>query len=87
MVLKIVAVWDIKARVYIAPAAYRNQFDAARAFGAAATEPGNQINVHAWDFELHELGEFFDQDGKLVPRSEPFVICRASDFKVAPKGD
>lgn len=80
MKLKLVAIWDVKARMYFAPHFVRNVFEGARGFAQGIRDPGHQLSKFPDDFQLHELGVFDDETGR-GEYGDALCIAQGGDFK------
>lgn len=78
------AVYDVKAQAYATPFFMPSTGLAIRAFSEVATDQNSQLCKHAEDFSLYKIGEFDDNEGKLITLTNPEYLTRASDFKIEP---
>lgn len=65
MVVKIFAVYDIKAEAYMAPFFMPATGQAVRMFKDAVNDKNTQFGKHPEDYKLVQIGEFDDNKGML----------------------
>lgn len=82
MVLKIYAVFDVKASNYGQPFFMTQHGLAVRAFSDLAQDDKASVSKHPEDYKLYCLGEYDDNSGKFVSLSVPEFINNATDFIV-----
>lgn len=78
MILHMYAIRDIKARVYHAPFFQRSVVEAVRMFTQLINDPQTFISKYPEDYELFELGDFSDDDGKWGVHDPLFVVAGPS---------
>lgn len=66
MILKVFSVYDSKAEAYMQPFFFNSRGQAVRAFSDTANDPKSQLNRHAGDFTLFEVGEYDDSNGNML---------------------
>lgn len=76
--LKVIAVYDVKAAAYSAPKFIPTIGLAVRAFTDVCADPSSPMAQYPADFSLRELGTFDPATGKLVSHPEPIMILEAS---------
>jgi len=79
MNLKVFAALDAVVGAFLQPFFCRSRGEAIRSFEAAVTDGKSQLSAHSKDYSLYEIGEWSDDDGKLLP-IEPQRICGGADF-------
>lgn len=80
MKLKAYAIWDEKASCYLQPAFHPTKGLAIREFTDIVKNPGNPINKYPGDFTLFEIGEYDNENAKLLPHPAPISIGTATEF-------
>lgn len=85
MIVKMFAVYDVKAEAYMAPFSHQTKGLAIRSFCAAASDSNSVISKYPEDFALFELGEFDDMTGVLKPVKVPVSLGTARDFMTQPR--
>lgn len=66
MAHRITAIWDSKARVYSQAVVFANVPEAIRAFGVACSDANSPFRRWPGDYELHLVGEFDPESGKVT---------------------
>lgn len=80
--MKIVSVRDIKASVYGNPVFVNSLGAAIRSFGDEIQKTdGNPFALHPEDYELYDLGEFDETEGKFNLHDRPKQIAVGSNYK------
>jgi len=74
------SVFDIKSRIYHPPMYCHNTGHATRMFTSIFLEPKTTINQFPDDFQVFQIGEFDDSNGKIKPLQNPELICSAADL-------
>lgn len=80
MILKVFAVYDVKAVAYMQPFFSNSVGSALRAFGDASCEDRSPLSKHPADYNLFELGSFDDASGLLESLPAPKYLGSALDF-------
>lgn len=80
MILKVCAVYDLKAKAYMQPFFGGNVGSAMRGFGDEVTREGSPIAKHPEDYQLFELGNFDDNSGVIVGIVPCKLLCSANDY-------
>lgn len=76
-----VSVRDNATETFARPFCVSHPRQAVRSFSDETNNPESEINKHAEDYELWQLGSFDDASGVIT--SEPTRLVRASDLKKA----
>lgn len=71
MILEMMAVYDTKARAFLAPIFVRSVEVAQRAVADAVNDPKHEWHRHASDFVLFGFGAFADDQGTFSLLQEP----------------
>lgn len=90
MLLKVFAVYDLKACAFFQPFFSGQSGSAIRGFGDSVNDGKSPFGAHPEDYQLFELGTFDDNVGTLTGLLPMKLLCSASDFsasKVSIKGD
>lgn len=88
MKISIFAVYDKKLKQYNRPFPEMSVIQATRGFHVAVTDPSSQLSHFPKDFELHEVGSFDDESGKLTNNTMPtFVQSAMACVKIAKEID
>lgn len=77
--IKIYAIYDMKAQFYKPPFYQRSKGEALRTFTQLANDKQTLVGMHPEDFALYELGEFDDIKGTLHPET-PISLGKAVDY-------
>lgn len=80
MKVKIFSVQDSKAGVFMQPFPAVNELVALRGFADAAKDKVTNVGKHPEDFNLFELGEFDDQEGKFTNLNTPKMLGTANQY-------
>lgn len=80
MMMKVVAVFDIKAKAYMQPWFAGNVGSAMRAFGDEVSKEGSPLGRHPEDYQLFELGSYDDSTGLIIGASPCKLLCTALDY-------
>lgn len=80
MIDKLVAVFDVKLKLFMSPFLARNIAAGLRQFSDMCNAPNSQLGKHPEDFVLYELGTFDIENGILSPATPIHVIGKALDF-------
>lgn len=78
MKLKMFAIFDVKAAVYIQPMFFRRTEEAIRSFGIACNSPESDFYKYAEDYCLCEMGAFDDENGEIVSLRNPVHLMLAT---------
>lgn len=79
------AVYDLKARAYMAPFTCATVGIAIREFARSVGHPGSPFAEFPEDFQLYQLGEFDSGSGELRSPLPPLPLARAIEFQKAVK--
>lgn len=82
MKLRIFSIYDEKAQAYNFPQYMKHNGEAIRALQNELDRKESMICKFPKDFSLYCLGEFDDNNGKFVGKSEPELVIRATDLMV-----
>jgi len=80
MVNKVFAIYDSKAEAYMVPFFQPTKGQALRMFQDSCNDPKSQLNKHAADFTLFELGEYDDLTGTLTTHGAKINLGNALEF-------
>lgn len=75
----IVSVYDHKQRAYSSPVVCKNAADGVRSFLHGRSDPQSMLSKFPEDYELHSLGEFDSETGRIFPISKPLRLASATD--------
>jgi len=79
MIVKVFTLFDKKAAVFHPPVYLHTEGEARRHFAMASSQnPSNSIGAYPEDFDVYQLGEFCDNEGKYSCDSPRFV-CNLTD--------
>jgi hypothetical protein len=78
-VLKMYAVYDVKAQMYSHPHFLQSDGVAIRSFSQVCEDENSQFNKYPSDFSLYFIGSFDVESGEVIP-DVPRQICNASEF-------
>lgn len=73
MILRVFAVFDVKAKYFMQPFVMKTSAEAVRVFGDMCQNAQNPLGRHPADYTLFEIGQYddasamFTQDGAHVP--------------------
>lgn len=78
--MKIFGLFDKKAEVFTAICEHSNEETYKRSLFSFVNNnaPTNNLHHHAFDYELHLLGQFDDHSGLITPEKK--FICYAADL-------
>ncbi len=79
MIVKLYAVHDTLAGLYLPPTVADTDAVITRDFGDAVRKGGTPISEHPEDYTLECIGEY-DRETGVIVGSSPRVICHACDF-------
>lgn len=65
--LKVFSVFDVKAEAYLRPFFVKTRGQAIRGFSDAVNDPQHEFHAHPDDYTLFQIGEFDEDEGKLIP--------------------
>lgn len=74
---KLTAVYDYKAKLFIAPQFVRNDAEATRAFAETVNNPETYFHKYPKDYALMALAVWDDESGKITPLEIPEKIVDA----------
>ena len=77
---QVFSVYDVKAKCFLPPFFMHQPEMAIRAISNATNDPGHQFHANPEDYSLYHLGEFDDDNGKLVPFNEPVQLVTALEL-------
>lgn len=80
MILIVCAVRDSAINAFMRPFYVPAVGAAVRSFNDEVNRKDSELGAHASDYELFELGEFFEETGTFSMLSEPRSLARAKDF-------
>ena len=80
MKLCVFTVYDSKADCYLQPIYFKSKGEAIRSFSDECNRSESQMNVHAEDFTLFQLGEFDDSNASFDLLVTPVAIGKAIEF-------
>lgn len=84
----IYSLFDLKMRQYGALVVARNDESIVRSLkDSLEKDTQSPVGKHPSDFELHELGEFDEESGRLKPRTSSRFVCNCGDARVAVGGE
>jgi len=81
--LKIFAVFDVKAAQFGTPIFCINRGVALRNFSDVCAKPDSMLCQHSGDYSLYELGEYDPSTGKIDALVPPAIFVSASDVVAA----
>jgi len=77
----IVSIYDKKAKSYVLGLGLaRNSAIAVRDFSQACTNPESNFNKFPEDYELHCIGEFNEESGKIKQDKDIIILTKAELF-------
>lgn len=79
--IKVFAVFDLKAGAYMMPFTMPATGQALRAFSDSVNDPKTGFYRHPGDYELFLIGEFDEISGQLSGKVNPEYLVRALDVK------
>lgn len=80
MKLKVFSILDTVANAFNTPFFFPTVGQAVRAFKDLANDQNTAVARHPTDYTLYEIGEFSDENGRLVALEVPNRLGRGSDF-------
>jgi len=85
MQLQLFSLRDLKAKLWLAPSAYRSQQDATRALVLAVAREDSDLARYPEDYQLYHVGSFDDESGIFSPCPPAHVIdlisCKEAAIK------
>lgn len=81
MELKMMAIYDAKARAFIAPFFVAHEDVAVRIVGHAVNDLTHAFGKNPEDFQLYKLGSFWDHNGEVLPLLPPQMVCVLSSLR------
>lgn len=85
--MKMFTIYDSKAAAFLQPFFAATTAVAVRSFSAAARQEGHDFHNYAEDYTLFELGEFDQENAKMMLCDSPKSICLASTVLAADNGE
>lgn len=82
--MKLFAVKDMKAGIYLNPNFQRSVADAIRSWEVVANEGESMVSKFPHDFRLYHLADFSQDNGILSVLETPQDLGSAADFKKRP---
>lgn len=76
-----VAVRDLAVQAYMRPFFVAHPAQAIRSFMDEVKRKDGDMGKHKADYELYELGWFYEESGKFENNKEPRCLIRAIDVK------
>lgn len=83
--MKITAVKDLKADLFLTPSFQRSIADAIRSWEVVANEGDSLVSRFPQDFVLYHLGDFDAETGRITLSENPTSLGSAYDFKKKPQ--
>jgi len=80
MIIKMYAVYDLKAGVFTQPFGSHNDGTAIRSFTDRAQRPESQESKHPEDYGLYYVGDYDDTKGHFSPAEAPKPLGLANEF-------
>lgn len=80
MIYHMYSIRDNKTDHYAAPFVQQHDIDATRMFHRACKDDTVQFSHFPEDFDLYQIGDYDDTNGKLIPLSAPRYIVSATSF-------
>lgn len=81
MKLNIFSIYDEKAQAYNTPFFQSHVGQAIRGFQDLCKDSQSTLFGHPEDFSLYHVGEFDDNDAKIISFPEPRLVSRATEFR------
>lgn len=80
MLIKMYAIYDLKAAVYTQPFGSHNDGTAIRSFSDRARKDGTPESQHPEDYGLYQVGEYDDKTGTFQSLPAPKPLGLANEF-------
>ncbi len=80
MILKLIAVYDMKASFYASPLAMRSQGEAIRSFSQVVNDETTPMGKNPEDYSLFQIGEYDDSSGIINANATPKLIISALEL-------
>lgn len=77
----LVALYDRATESFAPVMTVHTRAEAIRSFRQAMNDPQTPMYNHPTDYELHQIGNYDDQSGRIEPTLPTTVIARGEDFK------
>lgn len=81
MIIKVLAVKDMKASIYLRPFFQQTKAEAMRSFELMANEGEHIISKFPNDFRLHVIADFDTDTGRITPLTDFEDLGAAADYK------
>lgn len=85
MIRELLAIYDLKSRVYHPPFTSINNADGIRSFDRLV-KGESFMRGYEEDYVLHNIGNFDDETGKIQNTGEPIHLVKASDLVLERSG-
>ena len=79
--LRIYAVYDVKAKAYAQPFFMKETGQAIRGFKQVVNDPQTEIYKNPEDFSLFQLGEYDEETGGISPLTSPVSLAHALQMR------
>ena len=79
--MKMFAIYDVKADFYANPFTARTTAEALRSFAQAANDEKITISQNPEDFALYELAIYDEQTGQISPLDVPMKLGIAAEYQ------
>lgn len=89
MLYEVYSIYDMKAGLFLKPIFVQKKGQAIRMFENACGDVNakdSMLSKYPNDFQLHRIGEFDEESGKINGLVAPEFVVNGSDF-VKPKGE
>lgn len=80
--MKLFSIRDSKAQAYLPPRAYRTRSEAIRALQMEMDNKESMINKFPLDYSFHELAEWDELKGNILPYSPSELIGICADLAI-----
>jgi hypothetical protein len=77
----ITALRDVKGGFFHPPVPERSIAVAVRSLSDAVRDPKNYLSKHPEDFQLYQIGSYFDDHGVIDTFTSPVLICELETLK------
>lgn len=81
MKLRVFSLYDAKAKVFQTPFYMPTLGMALRAFDDLVNDESTLVNKHPGDFQLYEIAEYDDDNGKHKPTEPLDLVATAQEYK------
>lgn len=85
MKYQLLSIRDSKADYYNQVITLKTVDEGVRAFGELVADNRSMISKHPEDFDLYHIGEFDDQNGRIMSWDSPRHIMKASHHPILKK--